>query len=79
MHAIDQGRVETQAMTIRLPLDVYEALRAYAHVTHTSQNELVVRALAEFLATTGRQEEFDMLLEQTRDRYRGALDKLAGL
>lgn len=41
-----------------------------------SINEVMLRAMRNFLATEGKGKEFDALLRKTRDRYRSALDKL---
>lgn len=38
---------ETQAMTIRLPKDLYERVRHEAFDQHTSQTAIVARALTE--------------------------------
>ena len=38
--------VDTQAMTIRFPADVYENLRREAFVTKRAMNELVVESVA---------------------------------
>lgn len=68
-----------QQLNVRVPKDAYDALRTYAYATDNSINEVVLRALADFLASRGRQEEVDSFLEGARDQYRVALDKLADL
>lgn len=70
---------KSQAVTVRLSKDEYEALRTFAFVTETSINEVARRALREFLVTQGRRDEFDSLLKKARTQYRVALDKLADL
>ncbi|MGH2721807.1 MAG: DNA-binding protein [Actinomycetota bacterium] len=70
---------DSQAVTVRLSRDEYEALRTFAFVTDTSINEGARRALREFLVAQGRREEFDALLKKARTQYRVALDKLANL
>lgn len=70
---------ETTALTVRFPSDELDALRAYAHITEISINEAVIRAVRTFLADAGRQEQFEQLLDQSRSRYRLALDKLADM
>lgn len=70
---------ESQAVTVRLSQDEYEALRTFAFVTGASINEVARRALREFLVAQGRGEEFDALLKKARTQYRVALDKLADL
>lgn len=69
---------ETQAMTLRIPKDEYEALRTFCFVTHaTSINDVVLRAIRDLLATKGRAEEIEALLKRTTERYQIALEKLA--
>jgi len=70
---------ELQQLNVRIPKDVFDALRTYAYATETSINEAVLRALADFLAAQGRQEEVDAFLNDARRQYRVALDKLADL
>jgi NRPS condensation-like uncharacterized protein len=70
---------ETQVLTVRMPKDEHEALRSYAFATGASMNDIVLRAIREFLASSGRREEFDALLTKARKQYRLALDKLADL
>lgn len=70
---------DSQAVTVRLSIDEYEALRTFAFVTESSINEIARRALREFLVAQGRREEFDALLKKARTQYRVALGKLADL
>jgi hypothetical protein len=72
-------RQELQQLNVRIPKEVYDALRTYAYATDSSINEAVLRALADFLASRGRQEEVDAFLKGARKQYRAALDKLADL
>lgn len=69
----------TKALTVRLPEDEHEALRAYAFAVDGSMNDVVRRAVQEFLADPGRAEQVDALLDQARGRYRVALDELADM
>lgn len=69
----------TRQLTLRLPDEEHEALRIYAFLTKTSVNETVTRAVRQFLATNGRNEEFEAALDRFRREYRIALDKLADL
>lgn len=70
---------DLQQLNVRVPKDIYNALRTYAYATDSSINEAVLRALADFLASRGRQEEVDSFLKDARKQYRVALDKLADL
>lgn len=69
---------ETQAVTLRVPKDAYEAMRTFAFATNCSVNDLAVRAIYSFLATEGRHEQVDAILKKATIQYRVALDKLAG-
>lgn len=68
-----------QQVNVRVPRDVYEALRTYTYATDVSMNEVVLRAIVDFLATQGRREEVEAFLQRARKQYRGALDRLADL
>jgi hypothetical protein len=68
-----------QGFPLRLSEEEHAALRTFARVTGTSANEVVRRALREFLAGPGRREEFETLLDRARSQYATALDKLADL
>lgn len=70
---------EIQALTLRLPVDVYEAMKTYSFATQTSLNEVALRAIRDFLANDGHREEVSAFLDKARDQYRVALDKLADL
>jgi len=43
--------VDTQAMTLRLPADIYEQLRRIAFDRKTSMNALITGAVTEWLRT----------------------------
>jgi hypothetical protein len=69
---------DTQAISLRMPKDLYEALRTFAFVTNApSMNEVVLRALRDLLSKQGRAEEIEALLKRTTERYQVALEKLA--
>lgn len=70
-------RTDTQAFPLRLAAGEHQALKAYADVTGTSANEVVRRALREFLHGAGRREEVDAHVQNAMERYAVALDKLA--
>jgi hypothetical protein len=72
------GKADTQAVTLRVPRDVYEAMRTHAFATDTTINEMATRAIYNYLIEDGREQEVDAFLEKARKQYRGALDKLAG-
>jgi hypothetical protein len=70
---------EMQGFPLRLSSEEHTALRTFAQITGASANDVVRRALREFLAGPGRREEFETLLKQAREDYALALDKLADL
>lgn len=72
----NQGQV---AMTVRLPAEVHEALRAVAFAGGGSLNDLVLRAVGDFLLDKGRRETVDAMAARVREQYRVALDKLKDL
>lgn len=73
------GMTSTTALTIRVPGEMAEALRTHAFLTNTSSNEVVKRAVAEYLQTHGRSEAVEAAFEQVREQHAVALDKLADL
>ncbi len=74
-----QPREEVQALTLRVPREVHEALRTLSFATGTSINELALRALRDFLAEKGHREAVTASLGKAQDQYRVALDKLRDL
>ena len=67
---------KAQALTLRLPPDVHDQLRAYSFFTRRSANELVTDLLRDFLAGAGRVELMSAMREQGMATHREALDKL---
>ncbi len=76
---VSSARQDVQQLNVRVPKDVYDALRTYAYATDSTINDAVLRAVVDFLAARGRQEEVDAFLKGARKKYRVALDKLADL
>jgi hypothetical protein len=70
---------DTHTLTVRMPREVYEALRTYAFASEKTLNESAVTAMLHFLAHEGRQQEVTAFLDKARRDYRVALDKLADL
>jgi uncharacterized protein (DUF1778 family) len=70
---------ETQAFRLRMPQDLYDAVKAAAFYTDRSMNDLVVEAVHEHLAKQVRSKQFEAMLDQGETRYRAVLDKLAEL
>lgn len=71
--------METKGFALRLSADEHTAVRAFAAATGTSANEVIRRAIREFVTGPARREEFEAVLSETMDQYKVALDKLADL
>ncbi len=74
-----QDRVQTKQLNVRVPSELYDALRTYAYATESTINETVLEALVDFLSTRGREKQVDSFLRRAREDWRTALDKLADL
>lgn len=70
---------DTQVVTLRMPRDVYEGLRALSFATETSINELVLRGVRNYMSQEGHRELVEAAATRVREQYRVALDKLADL
>lgn len=67
---------EKKVVMVRMSPEEHEVLKIFSFHTRTSINEIMLRAMKQFLATEGRSKELDALLRNARNRYRNALDKL---
>lgn len=72
-------RHELQTLTVRVPKEVHEALRTTAFATDASINDLVLRAVRDFLGNEGHRRKVEGFLRKAQGEYRVALDKLADL
>jgi hypothetical protein len=70
---------ETWSMTLRLSEEEHEALKGAAFAFSSSMNDVVRRAIREFLSGPARREEFAELLKRTHDQYGKAFEKLADM
>lgn len=70
---------ERNVLTVRLPAELHDDLRAYKLFAGESINDLVVRLISEFLAGPGREQIARGMTERARLRYGAALDKLADM
>lgn len=70
---------ETQMLTVRVPRELHDGLRTLAFATETSINELVVRAIANFMAADAHDEAVDAFLRRSQTKWRVALDKLSDM
>jgi predicted transcriptional regulator len=73
------ANVSTTALTVRLPVELAEALKNYAFVTDTSGNEVVKRALVEYLQVNGREELMRSAFEAVVAKHSDALEKLKNM
>ncbi|SDJ66179.1 Ribbon-helix-helix protein, copG family [Actinopolyspora mzabensis] len=70
---------DTTGMTLRLPTEMAEALRTAAFASNTSVNEVVKRAIAEYLREHARPDTVRSAFETTLEQHAVALDKLKDL
>lgn len=68
-----------RAFRLRMPPDLYDAVKAAAFYTDRSMNDLICEAVEAHLAERVRSEQFEAMLDAGEARYRGVLDKLAEL
>ncbi|MGO8966895.1 ribbon-helix-helix protein, CopG family [Mycobacterium sp.] len=71
-----ESKVNTTALTVRLPVELADALKNYAFVTETSGNEVIKRALIEYLQVHGREDLMRSAFERVVEQHSEALDKL---
>lgn len=67
---------KTTGVTVRLPAELADALKNYAFVTEISGNEVIKRALIEYLTVHGRQDVMRSAMERVLEQHNVALDKL---
>jgi hypothetical protein len=70
---------ERSVITVRIPADLHEELRAYGFFTHRSINDVVVQLIRDFLAGPGRKEIAAGMTDRAKAMYGSALDKLADM
>jgi predicted transcriptional regulator len=70
---------KTTGMTVRLPVELADALKNYAFVTDTSANDVIRQALTEYLKTHARTEMVRAAFEKVLDQHSVAFDKLQNL
>ena len=64
-------------LTLRLPAELADALKNYAFVTDCSGNEVIKRALIEYLKVHGREDLMRSAFDRVVEQHGKALDKLA--
>jgi hypothetical protein len=66
----------TTGLTVRLPAELADVLRNYAFLTNTSANDVIKRALIDYLKTHSRAEMMDAAFDRVLHDHGVALDKL---
>lgn len=66
----------TTGLTVRLPAELADVLRNYAFLTDTSANEVIKRALTEYIKAHSRAEMMQAAFDRVAREHRVALDKL---
>ena len=72
----NQESPRTTGLTVRLPSELADALKNYAFVTDTSANEVIKRALIEYLKIHGRADLMAAAFERVQRDHSLALEKL---
>lgn len=70
---------EVQVVTLRIPHDEHDAIKAVAALAGRSVNQVLRDAVREYLTGPKRTEEFEQLVGAAQDQFRVALDKLKDL
>ena len=68
----------TKQLPVRMPEEVYNALKGVAYFTERSMNEIVVAAITEHLRRSS-DGELDRIVKTAQQDYQQVLDKLANL
>jgi hypothetical protein len=78
---MDRKTEETkrEVLTVRIPADLHQQLRAWKYFTGRSINELATELLSGYLAGGGRKEISKAMTDATKSQYADALRKLAEL
>ena len=70
---------KTVGVTVRLPVELADALKNYAFVTEASGNDVIKRALVEYLKVHGRTDVVRAAFDRVLSQHAIALDKLKDL
>lgn len=62
--------------TARMPVEEYEALRAYASLAQSSVNDVMQRAVRAYLRAHSGDEEIEVMVARTRRRLRATVERL---
>lgn len=69
----------TAALTLRLPAELAEAVKNYAFLTNTSGNEVIKRAVIEYMKAHAQTDMVRAAFEKALEQHKVAFDKLADL
>jgi predicted transcriptional regulator len=69
----------TTALTVRLPAELADALKNYAFITETSGNDVIKRAVVEYLRTRAQTDMVRAAFEKALQQHAIAFEKLADL
>jgi predicted transcriptional regulator len=70
---------KTAGVTLRLPIELADALKNYAFVTDTSANEVIKQALIEYLKTHAQTKLVRAAFENVLQQHSVAFEKLKHL
>jgi predicted transcriptional regulator len=68
--------VARRTFPLRLPDDVYDAVKAMAFFTDRPMNDLILEAIRSYLAKQARSKLVRQMIADNDSRYRAALDTL---
>jgi hypothetical protein len=74
-----ETRAETVQINARVPKEVHDALRVLMAATGQTSNDIVLRALMNYLATDGHRAAVRAFADRATEQYALALDKLKDL
>lgn len=69
----------TTALTVRLPAELADALKNYAFITETSGNEIIKRAIGEYLRAHAQTDMVKAAFAKALKQHAIAFEKLADL
>lgn len=79
MTANNHNTPRVTGMTVRLPVELADALKNYAFVTDTSANDVIRQAVTEYLKAHARTEMVRAAFEKVLEQHAVAFDKLENL
>lgn len=69
----------TTALTLRLPAELAEAVKNYAFLTNTSGNDVIKRAVIEYMKAHAQTDMVRAAFERALEQHKVAFEKLADL